>query len=470
MNRMARGAWCVKACALAFATPFLSCASFAGPPASTPTNAAPRHVLLFRNGDLIYGALHSIKPAEGLRWTHPDAAAPILFGLPHCAEAHLGSTAPPSARPQHLCHVRLVNGDELSGALVSLDESVLVLDTRFAGRLKLPRSRVRALSPAPEPGVVLYDGPTGLDGWTAGKVQGVADAGQWRFVNGAFVATQSASLARDVKLPDRASIEFEMAWRGTFNLAIALYTDSLQPVSLRAKENEPEFGAFYSLQLNNPVISLLHVTRPDPLRQLGQSIISTFNQTNRARIAIKTDRQQNLVALFADGALLKAWQDPENFKAKGTGIRFVHQGMGAIRIASLRVTEWDGRLEQPAQAAPDPGQDVARLVNLDAVAGELKGFRDGKLAILAGASTIEVALARVAQVEFASARLKPLAPEADESRLWFAQRGSVTARVETWDAQRAVLTSRVFGRVEIKPEAISRIQFAPLILTTNVQE
>ncbi len=441
---------------------FLGAGLFA-PAARAQSNLPPpRHVLLFRNGDLLYGALHSIRPQDGLRWTHPDAAVPLVFGLPHCTEVHLGAAAPLASLPAHLCHVRLVNGDELSGALVSLDAASLVLDTWFAGRLKLPRASVRSLTPAAEPGTVIYDGPTGLDGWTLGKVQGLADAGQWRFVNGAFVATQSASIARDVKLPDRACLEFEMAWRGTFNLAIALYTDSMQPVSLRAKESEPEFGPFYSLQLNNPVISLLHVSRPDPLRQLGQSIVSMFNQTNRARIAIKTDRKENLIAIYADGALLKTWQDPDGFKAKGTGLRFVHQGAGAIRIAGLRVTEWDGRLEQPAQPAPNPRQDVARLVNLDTIAGELKGFRDGKLAIHTGATTIEVPLARVAQADFAEGKLNPIAPQPAEARLWFAQRGSVTVLLESWAQDRVVVSSRIFGRAEFKPAAFSRVQFPPL--------
>ncbi len=439
---------------------FLALLVAAALPATAQTNPQPRHILIFRSGDLLYGTLHSIKPAEGLRWTHPDVAAPILFALTNFSEVHLGSPPQPVSRPPNFCHVKLVNDDELSGGLVSLDADALVLDTWYAGRVTLPRARVKSFTPVPAPAAVIYDGPTGLDGWTLGKVQGIPDSGQWRFVNGAFIATQSASIARDLKLPERMSLEFEMAWRGTFNLAVALYTDSLQPISLRAKENEPDFGNFYSLQMNNPVLSLLYVSKLEPLAQLGQSIISAFSQTNRAHVVIKVDKPQNLIALYADGALLKSWSDPDGFRAKGTGVRIVHQGVGAIRLSNIRVTEWDGHLETPAPAAVNPKQDLARLVNMDTVAGELLAFRDGKLRFNTGATSVEIPLTRVAQVDFAAEKLQPVAKQPNDVRLYFAQRGSVTLELESWDAQRVAGTSRVFGKVELKPEAFSRVQFA----------
>jgi len=442
----------------------LSLLALAAFPSGAQSNLVPppRHALLFHNGDLLYGTLHSIRPGGELRWNHPDVGAPIQFALTNFSEIHLGSQPPPASRPENFCHVQLVNDDELSGGLLSLDADSVVLDTWFAPGNSRCRARVRSILPVPPPAALLFDGPTGLEGWTHGRVQGIENSGQWRYVNGAFTASQSASLARDLKLPDRSNIEFEMAWRGTFNLAIALYTDSLQPVSLRAKENEPDFGAFYSLQLNNPVLSVLHVSKAAPLKQLGQSVISSFNQTNRSRIAIRTDRPQNIIALYADGALIKTWSDPDGFNAGGTGVRFVHQGVGAVRIWNLRVTEWDGRFDTPAAPAANPALDLARLVNHDTVVGPLKTLRDGRLVFHIGGNDIEVPLARVTRVDFAPARAEALPARRGESRFFFAQRGHVTMELAGWDSRRMSGTSRVFGTAGFNPASFSRIQFAPL--------
>jgi hypothetical protein len=136
----------------------------------------------------------------------------------------------------------LTNQDELSGQLTGFDSERLVLDTWYAGALMIPRKMVQFIQPKQLPAPPLFAGPTGLEGWTIGKVSStVSDAGQWRYKDGAFYATQAASIARDVKLPGTAILEFDLAAR-QLSFGGCLCTDYLHPVSLASKESEPDFG------------------------------------------------------------------------------------------------------------------------------------------------------------------------------------------------------------------------------------
>ena len=430
--------------------------------ASTASASTP-HALLFRNGDLLTGQLESISPTTGLRWRHTDAAAAIEFQPAALAEIHLGAQSPPPANSPNFCYVRLTNGDELSGDLKSLDEQQVVVETWFAGTLTLPRARVASVRPAGPTPRAVFAGPDGLEGWTMGKaLGGVIAAGEWHFVNGAFVATQPASIARDVKLPPSSSLEFDLAWQGQFALAIALYTDSLQPVRLAQTADEPPFGGFYSLQLNSYSTQLLLVKHKEAVRQLGMAVIPQLQQTNRARIGIKTSREQKTITVFINGVVAKQWVDTEGFGGQGTGIRLVHQGSGPMRLANLRVSEWDGRLEENVAAlVPNVKNDVGRLVNRDTIAGRLVELKDGKLRFAVADNFIEIPMDRIGQVDFATDRAQTAPVQAGDIRVLFAGRGSLTMALESWTEKGVRASSANFGKAEFAPRAFSRIVFQP---------
>lgn len=424
--------------------------------------ASSPQALLFRNGDLLTGQLESITTATGLRWRHTDAAATIEFQPAALAEIHLGAQSAPPANSPNFCFVRLTNGDELAGNIKSLDEQQVVLETWFAGTLTLPRARVASVRPAGPTPRAVFAGPDGMEGWTMGKALGGLASGEWHFVNGAFVATQPASIARDVKLPPSSSLEFDIAWQGQFALAIALYTDSLQPVRLAQTADEPPFGGFYSLQLNSYSTQLLLVKHKEAVRQLGMAVIPQLQQTNRARIGIKTSREQKTITVFINGVVAKQWVDTEGFGGEGTGIRLVHQGQGPMRLANIRISEWDGRLEENVAAlVPNVKTDVGRLVNRDSVSGRLVELKDGKLRFAVTDNFIEIPMDRIGQVDFATDRAQTAPVQAGDIRVFFAGRGSLTFALESWTEKGVRASSANFGKAEFAPRAFSRIVFQP---------
>ena len=430
-------------------------------------HASTPQAILFRNGDLLTGQIESLTPTNGLRWRHGDAAAAIQFQQDALAEIHLGSQSPPPVISPSFCFVRLTNGDELSGNLKLLDEQQLVLETWFAGTLTVPRPRVASVRPAGPTPRAVFAGPDGLEGWTMGKpLAGNINPGQWHFVNGAFVASQSASIARDVKLPPSSSLEFDLAWRGQFRHAVALYSDSLQPVMLDSAAEQPAFGDFYSLQMfhfgaQQMQVQLMHVRHKEARRELGQAIFP-MPTNNSAHIAIRSSRELKTINLFINGVLVKQWADPD-FAAGGTGVRFVAQPIGgSVRLANLRVFEWDGRMaETLAPLVPNVKVDVGRLVNRDSVAGRLVGLKDGKLRFAVADNFMDIPMDRVGQVDFATDRAQTAPVQAGDIRVFFAGRGSLTFTLESWTEKSVRASSANFGKAEFVPRAFSRIVFQP---------
>ena len=446
------------------AAPQPSTGKIPAPPArSQPSGSvSAKDALVFRNGDFLYGALQSIDSENGVRWRHAEALGPIDFNTNNISQIYFQSRAEREVERANTCRVQLGNEDELEGNLISCDREKIVLETWYAGKLEIPRRIAQVIRPVPADRSAIYEGPTGLDGWTMGKVAAtVPDPGEWKFRNGAFYASRSASIARDLNLPDVASIQFDLAWKGMFQLNIALYTDYLQPVALANKELEPKFGGFYSLQLNNYFVNLYPIKQHDPLKSLGQTTIPVFNRKTSAHLEIRVTKPKRLVALFVDGLLVKQWTDSDEFAGEGTGMRFVYQGQaqGAIKLSNLSVTDWDGQFEEPPTHPVDTTQDLAKLRNGDKVAGLLESIRDGKITIDMAGRQIGIPLQRVKQIELVRQKVDRAAGDLPNVRAFFARGGSIAFQLARWDEQGVQGFIPNMGKVNFNPAAFIKIDF-----------
>ncbi|MBU6402206.1 MAG: hypothetical protein KGS61_17950 [Verrucomicrobia bacterium] len=423
--------------------------------------AGARESVLLRNGDLLYGMLDAIDPQTGIRWRRPDVAEPIDLEAEAVAEIQFPLRAASETRLTNACRVHLVNQDEFQAGLVAINANRLEVKTWYAGSLTLARTNVDWIQPLATGPALIYAGPTGLDGWTVGKVTAPAlESGTWHYRNGAFYAIQAASIARDLHLPPTASVQFDLAWKGAPHLAIAIDTDYLQPVRLQARDLEPDFGEFYSLMLTFSMADVLVVDKHDPLRSLGQVYVHAFDQKTSAHIEIRASKPRHSVALLVDGALIKQWVDPQSFAGDGTAMRFVHQGSGAAKLSNLRVTEWDGQLDENPTRPAALQEDLTRLRNGDKVAGRVESLRADKLAVANPTTPLTIPWSRIKLIQLAQTNPGVAhAPPPGAVRAFFSDGGHITVRIDKWDAAGVAVSSPLFGKARFDPLAFDRLQF-----------
>jgi hypothetical protein len=433
-----------------------------GPAQPVPTNAEA-DCLSFRDGDVLYGKLLEIQPGSLIRWQHPDASEPIDCKPESVAQIGFAPRPSTAGRTDYSCKLWLANGDALAGNLVACDRDALTLDTWYAGQLKIPRRALQSLAFNPRTNQVLFDGLTGLDGWTQGDAAkgALGESGQWSYRNGAFYADKAASIARDLKLPDRSQIQFDMAWRGPLYLAIALYTDSLQPILLANKQNGPDFGAFYSLRFFNTVfITLTPIRKRDPLSALGEPlIIQSLTQKDRVHVDVRMSKAERRVALFIDGMLIKDWIDPGGFAGEGTGIRFVNNPGSVVKLGNFRVSKWNGVLDDDAAEAPDPSHDVVLLESGAKASGAVVSIAGGQISLLTAGGATNVPLPAASAIEFARFQGQSPPASAVNAHATFRQGGAVTFELLAWRPGGVTGLIPDIGKVTFDPAAFARLQF-----------
>jgi len=429
--------------------------------APAPTNAAV-DCLSFRDGDMLYGKLLEIQPADHMRWQHPDASQPIDFKMDSVAQIDFAPRPSAAASNNSSCKLWLANGDMLTGKLIGCDNNAMSLETWYAGTLKIPRRALQTLALNPR-APVIFDSISGLDGWTQGNaVKGmITESGQWTYRNGAFYSDKSASIARDLKLPNQSRIQFDMVWRGPLSLAIALYTDSLQPILLSDRDNGPDFGGFYSLRfLNTVFVSLTPVRKKGPLLSLGEPlIIQSLTQKDRIHVDLRVSKADRRVALFLDGGLIKDWIDPGGFAGEGSGLRFVNQAGSTVKVSNLRVTQWNGVMDGASADSPDPAHDVVMLESGAKVSGAVTAIANGQISMVTVAGATNVPLTGASAIDFAPFQGQAPAPSAVNTHATFVQGGSVTFELLSWRPEGVAALSPDFGKVTFNPAAFDRLQF-----------
>jgi len=407
----------------------------------------------FLTGDKLRGTFYSIDPERGVRWRHPAIKQVLDIDPGSIASIRLNRPRSTNAPPEQSCLLKLTNQDEVFGQLVGVDGTNIVLQTWYGGRLSIPRTMTSSIAPGIAVSSAVFEGPTGLDDWkrtTSSRFQraGGSDGGGWNYRNGAFYCAGNGSIGRDIKLPDRSSIEFDIAWSGYLQTSVAFYTDNLESYG----------GNAYMLQFSSGSLYLQRMTKNGNSTNLGHSEASRLAQKSKAHITILSDREDKNISLFIDGDLVKQWTDRGEF-SEGTGIAFFQQGQGVVRISALRVTQWDGKLDRNPDRAADAEADSVRLGNNDQITGTLKAIHDGKMSFGTEFATLEVPLERISEINLASKESVVPDRQPTDIRAVFSDRGSVTFSIERWDDQQIVGSSPSLGQVKFLPAAFTRIDF-----------
>lgn len=423
----------------------------------------PKSVIRFANNDVLSGFPETITP-QHVVWNSPLLERPATFMLDKVLDLSL-SPAPPEDKADHAATVTLTNGDSIRGQLASVTDDAVSLDTWFAGRMTFKRPMVSGVK-IEERTDFLYRGPSGLDGWHQ-----TAKTPAWTYKNSAFRSSGEGGIARNDLLPEECSVSFDAAWKGdAIRLRVILFSDD--PTA-----DNPNAGYDFSFMRGN-------VTARNCKTQsyLGSAQSQALMQNDKIHVEIRASMKTNRIALFIDGRITEVWNDPEVGQAPfGRGLHFISGSPQPMRISDIRVTRWDGVIEQMPE--PRPGfnrrfgfpdldedeepepetkpapQARMELANGDSLAGEVSSIENGTITVKSPLGDIRLPVARLRTV-----LLKPVEMESPKRyngdiRAWFPDGGSIVFRLESSGDGTLTGTSQNFGTATFKTAAFSRIEF-----------
>ncbi|MBG85503.1 MAG: hypothetical protein CMO80_01200 [Verrucomicrobiales bacterium] len=418
--------------------------------------------IYFRNGDTLSGQMHGFDSRQGVQWQHASFTKPAWFGRSNLSGVFLRSLGSTNDVGWGRSVIRFANGDELMGRLHSITTNGFELETEAAGKLLIPRNQVATVWPRGTNDSVLYEGPNSDAVWTHGDINTTAgvNVGKWTFNNGAFVSAIPASVARNLNLPNEVRFDFRVQWQGFYRLAIGLHTDSLEPISLGARHLEPDFAPFYSLWLDNSVTELRVIPKEGDIRNMARVPLNFPPAKTNALISVFGSAKRKSVSIMADGRLIHEWVDTNGWSAGGKGIRFVHQGQGAVRLSEFRVSTWDAKTFPPLTVITHPKVDLLLDHAGKVAAGHLDVMTNGVFRFQSNGQWQERKYDDVRQLNFANDAVLNK-HSTNESRVYLQGRGRLSGTLSRMNQTNALISVPGVGDLSLNSDRVVRLRFVP---------
>lgn len=422
----------------------------------------PRQFIRFANKDRIAGAPSAIAK-DRILWSSPELARPAEFKLDQVIDLFREVGPVAGEGGLHTAEVTLTNGDVLHGKLSGVNDTTIELDTAFAGRLLLRRAMVSTVNIIQLP-KVLFRGPESIDGWTLSQKT-------WSFVNGSLRSEGAGSVAREIAVPDRCRIAFNLAWHPPLRFRFIAFSSQLDT------ENPTDGCQFVCRQ------RWINIGRRDPAQQgipnpIGNANVPELGDHDKARFEIFFDRKTGVVWLKIDGRSIDFWTDPGGKPEKpGNGFHFISEDSQPLKVSHIEVSDWDGvvdhpkdednGLEEEEEEDPDakpkepeaPPANRMLLRNGDSIAGEVLSIHDGVMRVKTPFSELDLPVSRLKNLTLKAAAYEEAKLMNGDVRAWLPEGGHVTFRLDGEEGGTLTGFSQNFGSAKFRLETFKRLEF-----------
>ncbi len=416
--------------------------------AASASGAAPSGALLqMFDGSALHGQLDSISRERGVAWAFPAAPEPLVLKPDNISGIRFENVLSTNRAAKPTCRFRFHNGDEILGDLVAIDGDIATIQSWFGGQLKSPKETFSSLQFSARGFKVLYEGPNGPNEWKSSRA-----GNGWTYKDGSLLANGADILGRDFGLTNSSSLEFDLAWSGTFSLTVTVYAQTIEKFDYSTSA--------YVFYFNPGGVSIQRIQAGAGAMMLGRADIPAMFSRSRVRLEIRSNREEGTLSLFANGALVQRWKDSKGFVSSGGGVVFYSQvETPTLRLSNIKLSEWDGRFEPEVSTNGPLKEDLVFLANKDKVSGKVEGFSDGKLRVQTSSTPLLIPLARVTEVYFANTRASTAKPSPWAVRASFPGGERISFLLDQWNQSEVTGLSGNFGPVAFHPRAIRSLQF-----------
>lgn len=425
----------------------------------------PKSTLLFNDETRITGTpILANGKEKSLKLTSPSLDGEITIETKGLREIDLGGDyEAPEADHYALATItkRYIDGpplDSIRGRLLHLDDDSITLETAYAGTLKLRRSMVQALdiySQSPS----FYSGPHGPEGWVS---SGDEIEESWTFTNRTMASKGSSGVARQIEIPERATIRFTAAWKSSPQFRILFLWN----------DGETDFpGVGYSLDVRTSYLTLNRTFKDQQSNLFGESMNALRNNKDgEAEFTIYFDRsKEGSSAVYIGKERVGTWTGTDDTEGMGNWIHFAPLQSRPIKFSKISISQWDGILpktaeEQGVDREGESGEEASgpqlKLSNGDIVVGKITKIEDEFVLATTSFGDVQIPLNRMSSIDLkGETRLEEPRMWGEDIRAWFHEGGSITIRLDSMENGKIKGSSQVFGEAEFDLAAFSRLEF-----------
>ncbi|WP_175517721.1 TlpA family protein disulfide reductase [Planctomicrobium piriforme] len=352
-------------------------------------SAAPKRagVLTLTSGDSVAGQFCEVSFPTTICWQGKDFTRPFEFQLSGVQRVQF--PAAEEAPTTGDCLLELHGGDLIYGNLVSWNPSWIELQTAQFGHIQIRATALRRITFLDEKNNLLLPGMAGIRKWLGEKSKWHDDG------TGIWTDIKQAELTRDVGLPERAIIEFEISWRKQADFVLALgVPDKTVPLGNNVGWRFETWSN--SLNLVCERDSVADLTPVETLAQPDRRIhlVAYLDQLKGEMTVFHPDGRPAAELILPKS---KATNSANARPLMHSAVRLVNR-RGDVRLEQLSVRRWNGTL--PLDEAS--GLTRFELKDQEELQGQIESYQadSRELTLKVGDETRQVNVKELTGIEF----------------------------------------------------------------------
>ena len=307
------------------------------PSPATPAPLPSGPVLHLKGGGFLTGDLKNSENPKAITWQSPSFRDPFIFGLGNISSVNY--QLPKEIRkPTGEYSFELSDGDLIFGSLIQVNEADIEIETTHFGKLKVARACLQRVYRWHDGADLIYLGPNGLNGWKPSAL--TKDA--WREESGQLVTEKDgATIVADLKLPEKAAVEFEIGWasKPDFDLAFGTGPDPDTVYKAQGFHIEVWDGNLVVQRETEQEADVESLVEVGKLPKAGQARFIAYIDQTAGRIAVYSHKGQKIADLKVSA------KEPKI----GSCVSLTNK-RGDVRLERLRISRWNGEVPKDTLA------------------------------------------------------------------------------------------------------------------------
>lgn len=309
-------------------------------------------ILTLVNGDAVAGQLRPAESSDLIQWQNDEFLDPFAFRIDAIESVRFPDR--PKYRPDETFVVECVDGDVLTGDIVDWNADHVELQSKTLGTLSIHANAIRHIHRAKSGTDTSVNFSTGLSDWNAPGWT----TEQWIDQGEHLASSQAgATLNGEFQIPERAVVDFELAWEGRPDFVFSIAVDP-------AAQSDSDTDGWRLETVGDQ----LTVIREEAL-SADVDVVRDLSKRTKIRLLAFLDQNEGEMRLFLPSGEEIAKITGRAKKTIRGGIRLINR-TGTVKLNRLRITKWTG--QPPWIERTDPIQ--INFVNNRSVSGSFQSF------------------------------------------------------------------------------------------------
>jgi len=346
-----------------------------------------------RDGNRFAGKIRGFVPAKGLLLQREGAADLELIdeeitGLTF-AEREPGDAADTAKKTDAHAKVMLQirDGSVLNGDALTMEHGTLLLTLRGEQRVRIPREHVQSATMSDEEGVQIFDGPSGLTGWSSGRY----NQGQWEYGDGLLRCITNGPIGRDLgRIPDPLDMSFDIVFpRQMQHFGVSLFSSevSVSGVGTLTLQFSPNqiYGSHYDGRRSNQYSTALPLNDP----------VNFSDKPSTVHYRLLVDRVKGSALIYINGVKRADWKlskvKPEDIGKCGATFSVtpnVSMSNASFQVGRIRLLPWNGKEPEGSAETPASSGDTVLAGDGMVTDGAIEKITGGEIQFANSGATV----------------------------------------------------------------------------------